>query len=252
MPVGVLSYILGNAYVSNKHPERFMSKFVDETSIQRDEIWVAAINAETFRTGLFCNKKAKECIINGAEYNTRKYNTEELHYYAGDVKRISKSMIASCSIPFLLDTMVIDGSRYVDCGAKFASPLTLLQDELVGPKHIIYLSGHNIEAEVHNSNYNNIFDLFTSIPSMHTRGIITSDRGVACSLINASTSCAHYPIGVLSEVLSTRYKYTSTCIEIYPLQESGIDIFNFTSDQIRDKIAECMDLLAIRVWWSND
>lgn len=264
MPRDLIGYYAGYFYKSNPDPDKFLEKFFTKDSIQETEIWVGAINKCSGRLALFCNQSYKKANIQGNHFNVNMFNSEPLRYLSGDIRHIAKSMIASCSIPILLNSTDIGKNSYIDCGTKFATPLTALQEEIVnfGEKddalHITYLSGYNVEAklDVSEDEELDMADLFQTIPNHVVRGMVMADRSVAYRIIaskaNNTLMYAVAPISSLDEIMSLRHKCNFSLIEIYPTTKVEVDIFSFTSKQLSNAVDKASEILGIRIWWDGN
>ena len=263
IPSDVVGYFSGYMYESNPTPEVFMKNFFTSKSVQETEIWIGAINKRSGRLATFCNKSYEKSIIKGDNFNTSMYNSEPLRYLSGDIVNISRAMIASCSIPILLNSRDIGEESYIDCGTKFASPLTSMQEEIkhlsVNSVHIIYVSGYDVQRSlgvIDNNKTSTMSGLFETIPNHIVRGMVIADRSAAYQIISSTTTLnnpvmyAIAPISSLKEIILERSKCQASLIEIYPVTSIEVNIFDFTSKDLAENIAISGDLLGIRLWWS--
>lgn len=263
IPSDIVAYFSGCFYESNKNPEEFLSEFFTGKSIQEKEIWVGAINERSGRLALFCNKSYEKSHIQGSHYNINMFNSEPLRYFNGDIVSISRSMLASCSIPIMLNSTKLGKNSYIDCGTKFASPLTAMQEEIrkisIQEKgiHIVYVSGYNVEKSlgVSKDADKSMSGLFETIPNHIVRGMVIADRSVAYRIVSdQSDNSLMYAIGhiqSLKAIMKNRKKCRSTLIEIYPVKAVEVNIFDFDSKHIISAVNEVSENLGIRLWWDG-
>lgn len=262
----MFGYFSGSLHISNPTPEKFMEKYFTSESLTRTEIWTGTINEKTGRLALFTNMGYDKSKIQGEYFNSKLYNSEGLKYFNGNMINISRGMIASCSIPIMLNPRDIGKDLYIDCGVKYASSLTALQDEIVeiGKQkkglHITYLSGYNVEKKsgIHRCDSTCTLDLIEKIPNHVVRGMVLNDRSVAYNMIknfvtdDVPLMYAVAPIRSLRKVLKIREKSISTLLEIYPIKSIEVDIFDFSSDDLVKTIHNMQHNLGIRLWWTGD
>lgn len=110
--LNTLLFIQTGAWFDRGDGEERISKY-DIRAKDQPEIWMGTQNARTHKHQIWCTKSAEEASINpsGAKYLN------------GDVERITKATIASCSVPTFVPCMMIDGDPYWDGGMSHASPL---------------------------------------------------------------------------------------------------------------------------------
>lgn len=262
----IVGWFNGSFNQSNSHPETTMKKVFNSNTIQETEIWIGAINQRSGKLALFCNLSEERAQIKGDFYNLNMYNSEKLKYLSGDITKISRAMIASCSIPIQLNPQSLDDGLYIDCGTKFASPLTAMQEEIrkisresdEGGVHIVYVSGYDVEVNMGISNTTRLSmgDLFDTIPNHVVRGMVLSDRSCAYHIVtengNDIPMFAMAGISSLPQIINNRKKCRSSLIEIYPINSIEIDIYNFTGDDLVKTIKCMKNKLGIRLWWTGN
>jgi hypothetical protein len=255
-------------YATNPNPEKFMARFFNSESATKTEVWVSAVNEHTSKLGLFCNRSLEHSNIRGENYNVDTYNGEPLRYLSGDLTGISRSMIASCSIPIMIDPTDVCGNSYIDSGVKFASPLTPLQDEIraLSEKnrgiHMTYISGYDVETSlgISKKKKQGTLEKFETIPGHIVRGGVISDRSVAIQIIRSQVKNSNgteakrfrygiCPISSLNHLLARKKKCDSSLIEIYPIESIEIDILNFYGSDVVKTISKMRSKLGVRVWW---
>lgn len=253
-------YFSGSLYVSNPNPEKFMKRHFDSETIKGTEIWTGAINEKTGRLGLFTNVGYNNSKIRGEYFNSKLYNSESLKYFNGDMINISRGMIASCSIPVMINPRDIGNDLYIDCGVKFGSSLTALQDEIIelGKEkglHITYLAGYNVEKKsgIRRCCDTTTLDLIEKIPNHIVRGMVLNDRSAAYNMIkndDEKLMFAVAPIRSLSSILKLRSKCSSSLLEIYPIKSIELNIFDFSNKELIDTMHQMQYNLGIRIWWT--
>jgi hypothetical protein len=113
------------------HDELFAETFTTE-SIQRTEIWTGTYNKTHRKAQFFCNKNVQDSLINPIFFDREKtlLNCLPLKYLSGNIHAISIVTLASASIPMLVDGQTIDGENHCDGGNMYASPLSVLSQEI--------------------------------------------------------------------------------------------------------------------------
>lgn len=130
IPTWVLGVFEGAAYRPGFGAKGLLAAFNNFENIQDIEMWNTAYNKTQKKTGIFCNKGSSETFISSFTYSPFEFKTLPLKYLDGDITAISKTVIASASVPFLFKPVVIDNEEYIDGGVTYPSPLTPLQEEI--------------------------------------------------------------------------------------------------------------------------
>jgi Patatin-like phospholipase len=129
----------------------FMHSFTSGALRSAPEVWTGVFHRKTGQHRLFTNRGEGETILKNVNSNpsSLKLGTGLAPVYAsGDRQLISEVTLASASVPFLVKPATIDGDEYQDGGAMYASPLTVLSDNIymcfqenkTVPVHILYIS----------------------------------------------------------------------------------------------------------------
>lgn len=255
-------FFYGAVYRTSQTAINFFKKYFTALTITENEIWVGAVNYRTGAFCLFCNRSKFESEIKGEHFNANLCKAESLRYLAGDIKKITNSVMASSSVPIMVEPRIIDGQPYIDSGAKFASPLTPLQEEIVecnknNPLHIIYVNGYDIEVDTTPGEIVDEFNIFngsTSVTEHLLRGFMIQDRITAFNIIkNRRDTTLHYyetTIKNLEIVISRLENETSeSLIEIYPKLCNSIDLVSFTGETVLEAINYAEENLGLRIWW---
>jgi hypothetical protein len=269
------AYFKGSVYKSSEDGIELFNNFFSPESIVSMEVWVGAVNEKTGSICLFCNKDRENSIIKGNHYNRRIVKSEPLKYLSGNVEKIWKASLASASIPMVTQVQEIDGERYEDGGAKFASPLTALQDEIKAIArrnenriHMIYLSGYNVEADLPLLHLDNLKDRGMATGDHVVRGMVIHDRLVAYEIVKEVSSFCHNGEEVcrndgikvhfvdvqakaIKEVYS-RLHMTECCLfELYPLIEEELDYTKFSGEDVINLMNRTRNLMAGHLWWTG-
>lgn len=265
MPSVIAGFFYGAVYRGSDLCINFFQTYFTEATITETEIWVGAVNDSTGSICLFCNRDKHDSIIKGKHFNQRMFKSEPLRYLSGNIEKIMKAATASGSIPIVVEPVNIDGKMYIDCGAKFASPLTPIQDEishLAGNRgiHITYIAGYNVEGNLdddyHMRKKSNLIDKWESVPNHVVRGFVLHDRMTAYEIINDKNGLApffaEFCIDMLGEILDRKQSAHSSLLEIYPKQSKVLNILSFTGKDIIKYMRYAARHLGIRLWWTGN
>jgi hypothetical protein len=259
IPSYVTGLLQGAMYQTSELSRDFFASYFNKESVQALETWSCSINQESGRAALFCNRGRESCLINGNNYDRRSFNSEPLCYLRGNITNITRSILASASIPVVLSPITIGGQKYVDCGAKFGSALTPLQDEvrhLPCSRHILYCSAYDVEESLRvtdNRKVVNVLDVLEKIPTHVTRGLVQQDRRVALGIIMGHGSSKELHTGTLEDIRYLRYllkardRTEASLIETYPIEYNGINILNFNGKTVVDSMDNVR--MGVHVWW---
>lgn len=243
----------------------FFRAYFTPKTITKTEVWVGAVNYHTGEACLFCNRDRESAHLQGKYFNPSMFKCEPLRYLGGSLKKIMNASMASSSVPLLVEARPIDQGHYIDCGTKFASPLTPIQDEIKGlarqgPLHLFYINGHDVEADTTADEVGTGFNIFTgtmSVTEHLVRGFIIHDRTTAFEIINNDCGtpphhlCA--PIVKLGWIMSRIYQTRSSLLEIYPLRKCKVlTLTNFTGEEIVECIDYAQPRLGLRLWWNGE
>jgi hypothetical protein len=262
IPAIVVGFFLGSMYDHSKDTINVFKTYFSPGDITQTEVWVGAINEKTGASGLFCNMSHADAIIKGEYFNPKMYKSEPLRYLNGDIEKITKSSVASSSIPVIVKSQRIGDSCYIDGGAKFASPLTPFQDEIrhiseVGDGvHIIYVNGYDVEKDVEDNSLITIVDKGMSATKHMIRGFIIHDRAVAYECLKCNCDTKINFVNVKACEFSQVYKLlpltSSSLLEMYPTNDLTIEYTNFEGDQLLSLVNHVKNKYACRLWWTGD
>lgn len=119
----IKGFFSGNLYKNGPGVTKFIKKYFNNESIKDVEIWTGCFNKEENKTSFFCNLSKEESFLN-FDNNDSIYRTLEPFYANGDIDLISDYIIASASVPVIVNEKKINGKNYVDGGLGGASPFS--------------------------------------------------------------------------------------------------------------------------------
>ena len=266
----------GSVYESSPNAIKIFETYFAPNEICSMEMWMAAVNEVTSSAGLFCNRSIETAEIKGKHFNKRIFKCEPLKYLNGNIQEICKASIASSSIPVVVEAEEIGGQKYIDSGAKFASPLTPLQNEIraIGKKsggrlHLIYLTGYDLEADLPSHKLVSAMDRGDVAIEHIVRGFTLNDRATCLEIIRdvgsmcdaAPYTCANeatmiYFVDISSAAIPEVYKRlhkTRTCLlELYPKCREILDYTNFNGQMVLDMMDRAHNQMAGHLWWTGN
>jgi len=255
----------GAIYDTSQYTSRFFETYFTPQTITQIEMWVGAINYRTGAVGLFSNMDRTQARIQGSHFSPNMFKCEPLHYLSGDLNKITDASMASSSVPLMVAPRQIQDEEYIDCGTKFASPLTPIQDEIHAiakeePLHLFYINGLNVEADTTIREITPDFNIFTGAESMTehvVRGFIIHDRMTAYEVIKIGCGTPphyrEYPIGYLEQIMKLIYTTESSLVELYPAFPCHIlTLSSFTGDDVVSAMEYAEPRLGIRIWWNGE
>ncbi len=264
-PSPIAGIFFGALYKSSELIAKFFYTFFTADKIVKDEIWVAAINRRTGAVCLFCNRRRETAVIKGNHYLPEMVKSEPLHYLNGDIELVSKSVMASSSIPVLVSPQTIGDNEYIDCGAKFASPLIPLREEIrsLGENglHIVYVNGYNLQKDLRVNrecgngevciDRQNIIQNGQSATDHIVRGLVIHDRVTAYGLIRekGEVNVIYHSIDFLETIMEKREQISYSLLEIYPQECRVIDVVSFTGNDVTEAISYAAKRLQLIFWW---
>lgn len=271
-------YFKGSIYRSSNSGLQLFNSYFAPGDITNIETWVGAVNESTGSIALFGNRCREHSIIKGNHFDRRMFKSEPLKWLCGDTAKIHKAMLASSSVPAVIQPQEIDGEKYVDGGVKFASPLSPLKNEIKAIAksndysiHIIYVSGYDIESDIAVTPLNNMLDHGKVTGSHIVRAMVMHDRDAAKQIIeDISSSCINseyvcrtedgdakiHFIDVESRAINAVYErlhLTKCCLfELYPTNPDILNYTKFTGDDVLCMMNKTDNAMAGRLWWSGD
>jgi hypothetical protein len=130
LPTWTLGIFEGAVYRPGYGASSLLNAFNTPTSIMSVEMWNSSYNKTEKKTALFCNRKENTTFISPLTYSNFECKTLPLKYLNGDIDKISASVIASASVPYLFKPVIIDNNEYIDGGVTYPSPLSIFQEEI--------------------------------------------------------------------------------------------------------------------------
>jgi predicted acylesterase/phospholipase RssA len=259
---------------------------LNNKKVQSTEIWTGTYNKTKSKAQFFCNKKEGTTLINGDRFEKDRIlvNCEQLIYTNGDLNLLADITIASASIPVLVKNQPIRNCIYSDGGTAYSSPLSIFIPELYR-----IIKGDNIDnVNINNCNNNcskdkkyslqliyfSCCDLYTNEINKNTTTGIAGEAGMT---INAMVSTLeildrsksidliktllednevlkhkHYRsvntelLAEIIQMLNTKKHYI---LNLYPLNNESINLLDFNSDIIIDKIKKTQLAYAAHIWY---
>jgi hypothetical protein len=130
IPTWVLGIFEGAVYRPGYGASSLLNAYNTPVSITSVEMWNSAYNKNEKKTALFCNKKENSTFVSQLTYSNFECKTLPLNYLNGDINKISTSVIASASVPYLFKPVIIDNNEYIDGGVTYPSPFSIFQEEI--------------------------------------------------------------------------------------------------------------------------
>lgn len=262
IPGKLKGLMFGSFYKSSDEGMKVLMNHLTMSTIQNTEIWVASINEKTGDVLLCCNKEKDTSIVKGEKINGQLCNYEPLAFFSGNLRDISLAILASACIPVYVSPIEIHGEKYIDCGTKHGSSFAPMFSEVLEiaksqPVHIIYLTGCDLSRrQIPSSTGIEIFDCLADATTHGVQSQIQNDRNMAYFLImkdcEDEPNYQEFDSCDFDFVYENRKKARRSLFEIYPRELVGLDLFNFTPEDLNKCILEYSHLLQFRVWWSGD
>ncbi len=130
LPTWTLGIFEGAIYRPGYGANSLLNAYNTPNSITSVEMWNSSYNKNEKKTALFCNKKEGTTFVSPLTYSNFDSKTLPLKFLNGDISKISSSLVASASVPFLFKPVTIDNNEYIDGGVTYPSPLSILQEEI--------------------------------------------------------------------------------------------------------------------------
>lgn len=133
LPTGLIGIFSGSLYRQGYGATALFANLFTAKTITATELWTGVFNKTRNCAQMFCNKREGETYIQNTRCGVERvlFNCERLSYTNGNIELLAKIAVASASIPVLISDQYIHGSHYVDGGAMYASPLSLMTGELL-------------------------------------------------------------------------------------------------------------------------
>lgn len=236
------------------------------SKITRTELWTGTMNRETGKGQLFCNLAQDQAKIQNkpidplSSFWTR--DCMPLTYLDGNISLIAKVTMASAAIPVLVPEQSFLGARYVDGGTIFASPLTVLQNQIVEVSenrfHIDYFSSFNLQTPA-SPNYTSLFENGNFAINELIKSLCINDRLAAIEMLRSdSTISLVNTVGfiegpgskeILRHIEKLREKSVRTVLELYPSQNQYVNLLTFRPEDLLRRLTETEKEYRFRFWW---
>jgi len=258
LPSALMGIFKGSLYQKTYLGEAYLSSFLNEESIQRSEIWVGAVDRSASKSQFFCNRS--KSILQLERFQPEIVGASELIFLNGNVNMISKAVMASASVPIVMEAEVINGVEYVDGGMHYASPLTALigtinPDE---PLHVDYISSFDLRTYVYTDTYQagNLMHQYQQTIKGLIHSICLQDRMVALSLMSKhgrlNRKDYNGNLAMITVLESFRSKCTHTMLELYPTEYIELPIADFNGDDVVALLDKSRGDYKLHLWWIGD
>lgn len=261
-----LGFFRGNMYAKGLGVHKFFTKYFNEKTICKHEIWTGTYNSTRHCSQLYCNR-AQAASIFGPYFSTQPCDLNlarmgEPHFLNGDLQGIAAAGMASASIPGLVPAEIINGEAHIDGAVSAASPLTLLSNVILttvrqtgSPLHIIYVNCIDVN-KAQSYVCNNFFDTLREATVSAISSNIVVDRLIAHNLIHAlSTDITYTEFPCTQETLLAYKERRAQCayslLEIYPTKAHSVDVTNIQENEIVSGLHDLYDHCACRLWSSD-
>ncbi len=132
LPSWMIGTFNGSVYKQGYGSQHMFNSLFTSETVKRTEIWTGTYDTHNCRTQLFCNLSPEDSLINHNIFDKERhiYDSNSLKHLNGDIKSISNASTASASIPVLVQKQEINGMFFQDGGVTYASPLSVLSNEI--------------------------------------------------------------------------------------------------------------------------
>ena len=132
LPSWLLGFHRGTMYRHGEGNPELFSRFFTTESIQRVEVWTGTYNKKCHKAQFSCNLCSGSSLINPIFFDHEKslLNCLPHKYLCGNIYWIAITTIASASIPMVVDGQIIDDESHSDGGNMYASPLSVLSQDI--------------------------------------------------------------------------------------------------------------------------
>jgi len=233
------------------------------------EIWTGTYNKTKSKAQFFCNKKEGTTLIDGDRFEKDRIllNCEQLIFTNGDLNLLADITIASASIPVLVKNQPIRNCIYSDGGTAYSSPLSIFTPELFriikGDKkyslQLIYFSCCDLYTnEIDKNTTNGIAGEAGMTINAMVSTLEILDRSKSIDLIkmlieNNETLKHEHHRSLNTDLLCEIFKMLKTkkhyILNLYPLNNESINLLDFNSDIVIDKIKKTQLAYAAHVWY---
>jgi len=237
----IIGYFNGNIHNRGQGVEDFLRNNYTERTLRKYEIWTGTFNRTQDKARLFCN--LDKSMLNVDDIDKDLSKSMDPVYINGDISLLSKSSLASASIPAVVPPQIIDDEEYIDGGVAGASPLIIMQNIILNYAqdknlHIFYINPLPVaEADKSLRPQRNVIDTWKHA----AKSIITSqnvlDRVCGYNMVNSlckDIQKVTFPCSCrnLRYVTKLQQYCRATMLEIQPEREQPFNIIDFTEADI--------------------
>jgi hypothetical protein len=265
-PLTFISNMIGffkkTLYNSGEGSEEFFEEIFTEESIKKNELWTGLYNENDQKSSLFCNISSEESVLDIKDLNLEISQSTLPIFCNGNIKLIARVCLGSAAIPGMIKSVSnINDKSYVDGGVGNASPLIVLKNAInqrvkkTGEElHIFYLNSFNFNETATNKGLN-LLDTLTQAGSNLVRSHTSIDRMSAYELIQMNCDTEIKKIEFIcnqdniKKILEIQKKLKCSLTEFYPDNYAMLDIINFESNELVEKIEEMESKCNCRFWF---
>jgi len=248
----IIGYFQGTLFDKGKGVREFFERNFTQNLIQKQEIWTEAYNKTKNKTRLFCNRNANDTILKVTSKAVRIHNMIPPYFADGDVEKIANYSIASASIPTIVPPQEINNEMYVDGGVSSPSPFHLLEESILrkiqetnDSLHMIYVNIEDLESnKLQGNNNGNLIHTYRNLVEdilnnqkikdrtmvVHVLKILTKDNITGLSFSFSEENIKKY----LKVIEFIDFSF----LEVFPKKKICVDLFNFSKEEIEEKIKE--------------
>lgn len=258
----IIGFFRGTIYNKGQGAYEWLENIFNEDSIQKDEIWTGTYNKKLQKPCLFTNVTTSKYIKEECFY-TGINQCMPLCYLNGNMELISKTIMASASIPGFVPEENINGHLHTDGGVYSASPVVLLSEPIVNRYHklekkgekmnIIYVSPIN-SYESDNKECINFLDNVKQASDDFVRSNSILDKVIAHNMIkNKDKKIYEYEflctLGNLERIKKVWNIVDRSMLEIYPIESLEVNINSFTGEEVVEMVEKCFEHLKCKFWF---
>lgn len=261
----IIGYFKGNVYSKGSGVHDFLLGHFTEETIKNYEIWTGTYNKNKQKARLFCNRKKSDSIINlddEKDYNLTQ--CMEPIFADGNIEIISKAGVASASIPAIVPAELINDEYYIDGGIAAASPLTLMQDQILRhikiknePLHIIYINSIDLES-TKLKHCHNVLDTWKQATYDLVRSQTVIDRYSGYSMIRCQAKSPTDKLKhdefkcdskMMEKIKKLQATFSYSMLEIYPTINIDVNLTSFNGNDVINCISKSYKNCKCRFWW---
>lgn len=256
----IVGYFEGNVYTKGSGVYDFLSRHFTSETIVRHEIWTGTYNKDRQKARLFCNRSKDASIVDVTCIDHDLTQSMEPIFTGGDIEIIAKAGIASASIPAIVPAQMIYDEPYIDGGIAGASPLTIMQEPILKyvhdnetSLHIVYVNSVDLSSP-NLKPCHNVLDTWRQATQDMVRSQTVIDRLSGYELLRCHPGIMNKEEFIcnyenLERIKEIRSKVMYSLLEIYPSQQSDVNIVGFTGEDVVTAIRKTYGNCKCRLWW---